>query len=151
MKIRSHTVALLLGLIACDGATGPQPVTHPSLLVTNNLTNDWVYVVWMGARGQVLFADSVGPKVSRRCVRLQPVPADSAHWTLTAAESSDGSTLSSTVMSPWYQVGDLRALGVLVSSALPRQSPSIVVWDSVGVMGAFAPLPAQPLEVPPHC
>ena len=151
MKIRSHTVALLLGLVACDGSTAPQPVTHPSLLVTNNLAHDWVYVVWMGAHGQVLFADSVGPKVSRRCVRLQPVAADSAHWTLTAGESSEGSTLTSAVMSPWYQVGDLRALGVLVSSALPRQSPNIVVWDSVGVMGAFGPLPAQTLEVPPHC
>ena len=152
MKIRSLTVALLLGLIACDGATAPQSVTNPSLLITNSLAHHWVYVVWKGADGQVLFADSVGPRVSRRCVRLQPVATDSAQWTLSASEWSEGSTLTSAVTSYWYHPGDLRAIGVLVSSALPRQSPNIVVWDSVMVMNAFAaPVSGQTLEVPPHC
>ncbi len=149
--IRLMAALLLFGLIACDGGVSdPQPATAPSLLVTNNLFRDRVYVAWKGPDGQLLLKDSVGPRLSRRCVRLQPVATDSAQWTLTASEIIDGVPLTSIAISYWFHVGDRRAFEIVVlSGSAQRQSPTIVPWDSA--MAVDGPVEGQTRETPPHC
>ena len=148
---RPIAALLLFGVIACDGGVSdPQPATAPSLLITNNLLYDRVYVAWNGADGQLLFKDSVGPGLSRRCVHLQPVATDSAQWRLTASEMVDGVRLTSFATSYWFHVGDLRAFEIVVlSTSAQRQSPTIVLWDSA--MAANGPVDGRTRETPPHC
>lgn len=135
----------------CGGVSDPQTQTPnaPSLLITNKLARDSVYLSWTGADGRLLSADTVGPGVSRRCSRLQPVVSDSAHWALTATEVVGGLPLTSILTSNWYHVGDLRAVEAVVSSSGQLRSPDILAWDSATAVGGV--VTGQTLEIPPHC
>lgn len=145
---RFHFLPLLVVVNACGGTTEPRTVVGPSLLVTNSLVHDKVYVAWNDASGTRLSTDSVGPRVSNRCIRLRPVDADSARWTLTAAEFVDGVRLTSTVTSYWFHLGDFRATKVVVVSS-QQASPTIMAWDSASAVNG--PVHGQMREVPPHC
>jgi hypothetical protein len=141
----------LLVLVNACGGTGtsePKIPLGPSLLITNALVNDKVYVAWNDASDSRLSTDSVGPRVSNRCIRLRPVDADSAQWTLTATELVDGVRLTSTVTSYWFHPGDVRAAEVLVISS-QQGSPNIMAWDSASAVNG--PVFGQTREVPPHC
>jgi hypothetical protein len=151
-RFRVLLVPLVSAVIQCGGPSDPQytPGPGPSLLITNKLVGNRVYVTWTDAAGQILTSDSVGPRVSKRCVRLQPVVSDSAQWTVRATESNEGTPLTSSVVSYWYHVGDRRAFEVLVFSATAQsQSPTIQAWDSASA--ANGPVYGQTREVPPHC
>jgi hypothetical protein len=143
-------VPLLVVVNACGGTGTSEPriPLGPSLLITNTLDNDKVYVVWNDASGARLGTDSVGPRISNRCVRLRPVDADSAQWTLTATELVNGVRLTSTVSSYWFHPGDVRAAEALVMSS-QQASPNIVAWDSASAVNG--PVFGQTREVPPHC
>lgn len=141
-------VPLFVVVTACGGTSEPRISLGPSLLITNTLDNEKVYVVWNDASGARLGTDSVGPRVSNRCVRLRPVNADSAQWTLTATESVGGVRLTSTVTSYWFHPGDVRAAEVLVISS-QQESPNIMAWDSASAVQG--PVYGQTREVPPHC
>ena len=146
--MRFYFFPLLVVVNACGGASDPRSPLTPSLLITNTLVNDKVYVEWNDAADRHLSTDSIGPGVSNRCIRLRPVDADSAQWTLTATESVDGVRLTSTVTSYWYHLGDVRASEVLVISS-QQQSPIILAWDSAAAVNG--PVFGQAREVPPHC
>lgn len=141
-------VPLLVVVNGCGGTIGPTIPLAPSLLITNTLLNDKVYVAWNDAAATRLSTDSVGPRVSNRCIHLRPVDADSAQWTLTATEFVDGVRLTSTVTSYWFHPGDVRAAEVLVISS-GQGSPSIMAWDSASAV--HGPVYGQMREVPPHC
>lgn len=141
----------LLVLVNACGGTGtsePRIPLAPSLLITNALVSDKVYVAWNDASDSRLSTDSVGPHVSNRCIRLRPVDADSAQWTLTATELVDGVRLTSTVTSYWFHPGDVRAAEVMVISS-QQGSPTIMAWDSASAVQG--PVFGQTREVPPHC
>ena len=141
----------LLVLVNACGGTGtsePRIPLAPSLLITNALVSDKVYVAWNDASDIRLSTDSVGPRVSNRCIRLRPVDADSAQWTLTATELVDGVRLTSTVTSYWFHLGDVRAAEVMVISS-QQASPIIMAWDSAAAVDG--PVFGQSREVPPHC
>jgi hypothetical protein len=146
--MRFYFLPLLVVVNGCGGAIDPRIPLAPSLLITNTLVNDRVYVAWNDAADRHLSTDSIGPRVSNRCIRLRPVDADSAQWTLTATESVDGVRLTSTVISYWYHPGDVRAAEVLVISS-QQGSPTILAWDSAAAVGG--PVFGQVREVPPHC
>jgi hypothetical protein len=139
---------LLVVVNACGGTSEPRIPVGPSLLITNALVSDKVYVAWNDASDSRLSTDSVGPRVSNRCIRLRPVDADSAQWTLTATELVDGVRLTSTVTSYWFHPGDVRAAEVLVLSN-QQGSPTMVAWDSASAVNG--PVFGQTREVPPHC
>jgi hypothetical protein len=141
----------LLVLVNACGGTGtsePRIPLAPSLLISNALVGDKVYVAWNDASGSRLSTDSVGPGLSNRCIRLRPVDADSAQWTLTATESVAGVRLTSTVISYWFHPGDVRAAEALVISS-QQGSPTILAWDSAAAVGG--PVYGQNREIPPHC
>lgn len=144
-------IMLVLDATACGGVSEPQAQTPtaPSLLITNKLAHDSVYLSWTSFNGRLLSADTVGPGVSRRCARLQPVAIDSAHWSLTATEVVGGQPLTSIFGSNWYHVGDLRAVEAVVSSSGQLRSPDILVWDSLTAVSGV--VTGQTLEIPPHC
>lgn len=145
---RFCSLPLLVVVNACGGTTEPEIPLGPSLLITNALVRDKVYVEWNDASDTRLSTDSVGPGVSNRCIRLRPVDADSAQWTLTATEFVDGVRLTSTVSSYWFHPGDVRAAEVLVISS-QQGSPSMIAWDSASAVNG--PVHGQMREVPPHC
>jgi hypothetical protein len=141
-------VPLLVVVNACGGTSEPGISIGPTLLITNTLDNEKVYVAWHDASGARLGTDSVGPHISNRCVRLRPVDADSAQWTLTATAFVNGVLLTSTVSSYWFHPGDVRAAEALVTSE-QLSSPNIIAWDSASAVNG--PVFGQTREVPPHC
>jgi hypothetical protein len=149
--LHSSLFLSLLVATGCGESTDPKAESPgPSLLITNTLSAEKVYVTWNDAAGRLLFADSVGPRVSNRCIRLQPVTADSAQWTLKATVILDFSPLISTVTSYWFHPGDRRAAEVIVVSAAPqRGSPTIMAWDSASAVNG--PVYGETREIPPHC
>jgi hypothetical protein len=146
--MRFYLLPLLVVVNGCGGTNDPRIPLAPSLLITNTLANDKVYVEWNDAADRRLGTDSIGPRISNRCIRLRPVDTDSAQWTLTASESVGGVRLTSTVTSYWYHASDVRASEVLVISS-QQGSPSIMAWDSAAAVDG--PVFGQTREIPPHC
>lgn len=74
---------VLLSVLACSSSTGL--AGDPTILVTNDLPADWVFVNWKDGQG-ILGRDSVAPRTVK-CVRFLAQP-DSAYWEATATENN---------------------------------------------------------------
>jgi len=142
---------LLFVATACGESTEPRTPIGPSLLITNTLTSEHVYVDWNDGLGGLIQSDSVGPGVPKRCIRLQPVVTDSARWIVRATQQQGvGPPLTSSVRSHWFHAGDVRAGEVFVGPAPSQfQSPTMVAWDSASAVAG--PVAGVTREIPPHC
>jgi hypothetical protein len=85
----------LLAIVACGSSTEPGKAGDPSILVTNNLQSDWVYITWKDGQS-VLGRDSVAPRTVDQCVRFLAQP-DSAYWEAIATEKGSTGTITSGV------------------------------------------------------
>lgn len=101
---------LLLSTIACSSSTGL--AGDPSILVTNDLPNSWVYVSWKDGQG-TLGRDSVAARTTK-CVRFLAQP-DSAYWEASATENG----YTNVVRSPaWFNPSDRPAWTLNVTEGI---------------------------------
>lgn len=115
-------IALAVLLTACGSSTAPSKAGDPSLLFTNNLPNDYVYVTWQDGEG-IIGMDSVAPRTTNQCIRFLAQP-DSAKWSVVATEAGQVSRQSY----PWFNPANRPAWRVVVSSLAPA-SPSILTTE----------------------
>jgi hypothetical protein len=118
MKTLSVLFVVLI-LAACGSSTGPGKAGDPSLLITNDLTSDYVYITWKDGNA-IVGRDSVAPRTANQCVRFLAQP-DSAYWQATASDNGRVSTQSY----PYFNPASRPAWKVVVS-VNPGNSPSIL-------------------------
>jgi hypothetical protein len=135
LRMRCLVLPLLFVVAGCGGSTAPGNGGNTSLLMTNKLLDNFVYITWKNGEG-VSGKDSVVPGMTNQCVRF--TAPDSASWIINAAETNGG---TASVGGNWYHPPDRAAWTVIV---LP--GPMIYAWDSAAaasglVYGQTRPIP----------
>jgi hypothetical protein len=122
------SLAAFAFLAACSSSTEPSKAGDPSLLFTNNLDHDYVYVTWQD--GNAIFGrDSIAPRTANQCVRFTAQP-DSARWVITAGETSPGSPTPTTSQGGnWFNPEDRPAWNVVVNPGSGGGGPQIVAAE----------------------
>ena len=120
---RFLSLVAVVALAACSSSsTGPaSKAGDPSLLITNNLQSDYVYITWQDGAA-IIGHDSVAPRTANQCVRFTAQP-DSAYWSITASDPNLG---TSNMTAPYFNPSDRPAWNVVVSEGT-NASPAIVV------------------------
>jgi hypothetical protein len=114
---------------ACSSSTSPvSKAGDPSLLFTNNLPNDYVYITWQDGNA-IIGKDSIPPHTANQCVRFTAQP-DSARWVITASETPPGGSIeTSSETAPWFNPAARPAWNVRVDHNATG-SPSIFASDT---------------------
>lgn len=122
--MRTISILLLLAIAACGSSTDVKAGNDPSLLFTNNLDRDYVYITWQDGNA-IVGRDSIPPHTVGQCVRFTAQP-DSAYWSITATESNPNGLQPATanVTAPYFNPTDRPAWNVTVTSEYPG-SPAI--------------------------
>lgn len=103
----------LVALAACSSSTAPSSAGDPSLLFTNNLPSDYVYITWKDGNA-ILGRDSIPPRTASQCVRFTAQP-DSAYWSITASETQNGlPTNTANATAPYFNPTSRPAWRVVV-------------------------------------
>lgn len=147
--MRSFFCALLVSaVIGCSSSTEPNKAGDPSLLITNNLPFDYVYVTWQDGNA-IIGRDSVAPMTALQCVRFLAQP-DSAKWIITVTEHSGGSLTWASVGGNWFNPADRPAWNVIVTSQFPPNgTPLIAAWDSAAAVNG--PVYGETRAIPKPC
>lgn len=122
--MRYLLASAILFLSACGSSTDLK-AGDPSILVTNDLPSNWVYVTWKDGQG-IVGRDSVAPRTANQCVRFLAQP-DSAYWEASATEN--GST--EIIRSPtWFNPSDRPAWSLHVfAGSGPVPYPDMLQQD----------------------
>jgi hypothetical protein len=147
--MRASLVLLILALAACGSSTEPNKAGDPSLLITNNMPADYVFVTWQDGNA-IIGRDSVAPHTANQCVRFTAQP-DSAKWLIVIMDSQLGVSpdrATSTLGGAWFNPADRPAWDVEVNP-IPNGSPLIFAWDSAAA--ASGPVYGRMRDIPTPC
>lgn len=120
--MRALPVLLIVAFLgACSSSTEPSKAGDPSILVTNDLPSDWVYITWKDGLG-IVGRDSVAPRTASQCVRFLAQP-DSAYWEATTVENGYSATVTS---AEWFNPADAPAWSIHVFDGGNPAVPAIL-------------------------